>query len=839
MSVKQISQKLSAGSSSLPSSPTANTAFRVGFFSFARNTAAWLFVLFVALCSSDSSSAAPPRTLLDDYELELLAREPDIVTPVALAMDTNGDLLVIESHTHQRPTDYAGPASDRVRRFSDADGDGVFDTWSTLADGFRHAMNLVVRPDAKVVVITRGDVFLLEDKDGDGVVDRRSVLVHLDTEVDYPHNALGGFALDGDRGFYLGLGENFGGAYRLIGSDGKEFADAGGTGMIFHFAADGSQMTKVAQGFWNPFGLCLVGDHMLFAVDNDPDASPPCRLIHVVPTGDYGHRFEYGRAGVHPLQAWDGELPGTLPMICGTGEAPCAVVPHQNFLWVTSWGDHRLERYRLKPQGMSFSAVRQVTVQGDADFRPTGCVAGKDGSLYFADWVSRSYPVHGKGRIWRLRSKQSKSQTEWPEIQQVVEARTSLTDPLELVDSDDRFARQLAVASLDMQTAKAELLTAQGRLEALQALRWLNATDQDEYLRLALLDDDPQVRLFGVRWISDHFLTQFRDEIAKLLEGEIPDDRYYLSLLSALHWLDGERSPPPKNVVDNLLARELRNARRSNKLKTLALRYISPNHKQLTLAVLNDYIEDGDDRLKTEAIRTLALGSHPNRFTYLAKVAGDETIAPSMRADAVGGLASAAQEFAPLLERLSASDWPEVATEARRVRRLTQLAESPKEIKPPIDQMDAWLALTGGRGNAASGRRMFYSAAGPRCSACHSMHGRGGSYGPDLTRYGTSHDRHQALTAILHPSQDIAPRFVPWVLETDDGKTHVGMRLPLPGDGGKEPYVDKDGKMFILDSTTVEFREPSNKSIMPEGIEKTITIDDLADLLAYILDNES
>ncbi len=143
--------------------------------------------------------------------------------------------------------------------------------------------------------------------------------------------------------------------------------------MVFHFAGDGSGLTKVAQGFWNPFGLGLVGQNTLFAVDNDPDASPPCRLIHVVSTGDYGHRWEYGRAGVHPLQAWDGELPGTLPMVCGTGESPCAVVPHENHLWVTSWGDHRLERYQLNAKGQSFSAKRDVVVQGDADFRPTGC----------------------------------------------------------------------------------------------------------------------------------------------------------------------------------------------------------------------------------------------------------------------------------------------------------------------------------------------------------------------------------------------------------------------------------------------------------------------------------
>ena len=111
-------------------------------------------------------------------------------------------------------------------------------------------------------------------------------------------------------------------------------------------------------------------------------------------------------AGVHPLQAWDGQLPATEGMICGVGEAPTAIVAHRGWLWVTSWGEHRIERYRLSEIEQNgkwtLQAERQIVVQGVADFRPTGMAIAPDGSLYFGDWVSRSYPVHGRGRIWRL-----------------------------------------------------------------------------------------------------------------------------------------------------------------------------------------------------------------------------------------------------------------------------------------------------------------------------------------------------------------------------------------------------------------------------------------------------
>ena len=74
-------------------------------------------------------------------------------------------------------------------------------------------------------------------------------------------------------------------------------------------------------------------------------------------------------------------------------------------LLVTSWGDHIVERFHLIPNGASFQAQAQTVVRGGDDFRPVGIAVGPDGSVYFSDWVDKSYPVHGKGRLWRLRMK--------------------------------------------------------------------------------------------------------------------------------------------------------------------------------------------------------------------------------------------------------------------------------------------------------------------------------------------------------------------------------------------------------------------------------------------------
>src|SRR4051812_10710557 len=70
------------------------------------------------------SRAGAPAALDDRLVLELVAREPDIVTPTGIAVDEDGRVWVIENHTHHRPPGYQGPASDRLKVFEDFDASG-------------------------------------------------------------------------------------------------------------------------------------------------------------------------------------------------------------------------------------------------------------------------------------------------------------------------------------------------------------------------------------------------------------------------------------------------------------------------------------------------------------------------------------------------------------------------------------------------------------------------------------------------------------------------------------------------------------------------------------------
>ncbi len=354
---------------------------------------------------------ALPRSLDPRLKIELFAESPQIVTPTGIDVDHLGRVWAIESNTHFPPNGYKGHKTDRVLVMQDTNGDGKADKIVTFTDGLTHTMSIAVRPSGDIYLVTRREIFLCHDDDGDLRMDRKRRIIHLDTPGNYPHNGLAGLAFDAMGSMYFGCGENLGAAYKLIGSDKKTLSGGGEGGNLYRCQLYGASLTHWATGFWNPHASCLDAFGRLFTVDNDADSRPPCRLLHIIRDGDYGFRFRNGRKGLHPFTAWDGEIPGTLPMVAGTGEAPSGIVAYESDgfpkeyvgdLLVGSWGDHRIDRFRLKPHGASFRSKTEPLIVGGENFRPVGLAVAPDGSLFCTDWVLRDYKVHSQGRVWRV-----------------------------------------------------------------------------------------------------------------------------------------------------------------------------------------------------------------------------------------------------------------------------------------------------------------------------------------------------------------------------------------------------------------------------------------------------
>ncbi len=804
-------------------------------------------LLLVGICLatlialSPFADAAPPEVRDPRLKLQLVADAPDIVTPIGTTFDQKGRLLVIESHTHHAATNYPGPKSDRIRLIEDTNGDGTADRFRTFYEGTRHTMSLVTGPQNWLYVATRMKVFRIRDTNGDDQADEVQDLAVLDTKGDYPHNGLCGLTFDHEGRLLFGLGENLGAAYKLSGTDGRSLSGGGEGGNIYRCKADGSRLEHLATGLWNPFGICVDPVGRIFTVENDPDATPPCRLLHVVKGGDYGFQFRYGRAGRHPLQAWDGELPGTLPMVAGTGEAPCDVLPYHGQMWVTSWGDYRIERFALKPVGASFRAEREVVVQGDDQFRPVDFAVAPDGSLYFTDWVDKSYPVHGKGRVWRLSWKEQPPKSEWPATTPAEKAAAVNRETLNLdgLRDPDAFAHQAAVVGLATkgQPAKLDwnaLLDARVRLGVLEAARLAGGTvtDRDRLLTLALSDASPDVRLMAVRWIADDKATDFRDDLEAQLSASVTSISLFQAVLAAIEWLDaGKVANLGKNPTREFyLLAALDKETSSAAIKAMALRVLPPGTAAVTVDRLVTLSKSPDETLRREAVRSLVLTFDESRFKALAAIAGDESQKPQLRADAISGLLPLRSEYRELLESLTKSTAEPVRSVAASI---LGTAASPAD-RPAADDIPGWLKHLSVAGDADAGWRVFFSSSAGRCANCHAFEGRGASVGPDLTLIAGRLDRRRLVESILQPSREIAPQFVSQVIATKDGRVLVGQSLGLTEDAKSERLLGQDGKTIEIKLTDIEERATSKWSIMPNGLEKTLSDQQLRDVLALM-----
>ena len=76
--------------------------------------------------------------------------------------------------------------------------------------------------------------------------------------------------------------------------------------------------------------------------------------------------------------------------------------------------------------------------------------------------------------------------------------------------------------------------------------------------------------------------------------------------------------------------------------------------------------------------------------------------------------------------------------------------------------------------------------------------------------------------------------FVPWNIETTDGRVLAGM-LVSQAVNGELTFANEKGELFRLKPDEIETRRPSPKSIMPDGLADMLTVQEFRDLVAFLL----
>jgi putative membrane-bound dehydrogenase-like protein len=156
-----------------------------------------------------------------------------------------------------------------------------------------------------------------------------------------------------------------------------------------------------------------------------------------------------------------------------------------------------------------------------------------------------------------------------------------------------------------------------------------------------------------------------------------------------------------------------------------------------------------------------------------------------------------------------------------------KLRETPKELAALIDKMRG--ELYKGRASFERGRKVFEN----QCAKCHQFEGKGHEVGPSLD--GADRSIEYLLINVLDPNRVIGQPYYRRTIALKDGTVASGI---LAAEDDKSVTLKGENAVLkLILKKDIEEMQQDPISLMPEGLDKNMTVQDFRDLIRYVMAN--
>jgi putative heme-binding domain-containing protein len=172
---------------------------------------------------------------------------------------------------------------------------------------------------------------------------------------------------------------------------------------------------------------------------------------------------------------------------------------------------------------------------------------------------------------------------------------------------------------------------------------------------------------------------------------------------------------------------------------------------------------------------------------------------------------------------LNAVRWTTIKTQAAEILPLPSARGA--EPLPPVFE------LVKMAGDASKGAEVFRRDS-VGCLKCHQVNGEGTDFGPNLSEIGGKLAKEALYESILDPSAGIAFGYEAWQLDLANGEEAYGLLVSETPDDVAIKSIG--GIVTRYKKSEIRQRRKQTVSIMPTGLQQTMSRQDLMDLVEYL-----